>query len=109
MFNTISSINPLVFISTPIERLFLVLSPKSLAGMAVPPNLPTIATRMTSPQVNHKSGVFNNPISVRKPVNTKNKGKSKETETSSTLSTMIRRKLVMGGITTPARKAPNSA
>jgi hypothetical protein len=109
IFSTISSIKPLVFINAPIDKLFFQFSPTILAASALPPNFPATATIITSPQVIHKCPSFSNPISVRKPVKTKNSGSNKTRLTSSILSTTIFLKLKSGGIITPARKAPNNA
>ena len=57
----------------------------------------------------HKLGLFNNPISVRSPVDTKKSGRNNASETSSTFSVMIFRNLIFSGMTTPAMNAPNSA
>ena len=92
IFNTISSISPRVFIKIPMDRLSFHVSPSIRAVKAPPMNLPLTATRINKPQIIHKCGVLSNPISVRNPVNTKNNGSSKVTETSSILSIMSLRK-----------------
>ena len=68
-----------------------------------------MATSMNTPHIHHSSGLFNSPISVRNPVETKNKGRNNASETSSTFSVMILRNFTLLGITTPAMNAPNSA
>ncbi|OQC43702.1 MAG: hypothetical protein BWX61_01144 [Bacteroidetes bacterium ADurb.Bin035] len=107
--STISSINPRVFISIPSDKLSLHDSPINLAVNAPPTNFPIIAIKIKTKQTVHKYGVFNNPISVLSPVNTKNNGKNRETETSSIFSIINFLKLILVGIITPARKAPNNA
>ena len=92
IFNTISSISPRVFIKIPIERLSFHVSPRMRAVKAPPINFPLTATKIKIPQIIHKCGELSNPISVRSPVNTKNKGNSKVTDTSSILSIINLRK-----------------
>jgi len=104
-----NSINPRVFIKAPMFRLSFQLSPVNRVASVVPPNIPTIAISVNIPHIPHSSGVLSSPISVLKPVDTKNRGKNNANETSSTFSVRIFRNLMFEGMTTPAKKAPNRA
>lgn len=53
MLRTMSSISPRVFISVPRAAALRQPRPVSRAATKVPPNFPTVATRMISPQMNH--------------------------------------------------------
>ena len=68
-----------------------------------------MATSIKTPHIHHRSGLFSSPISVRNPVETKNKGRNRASDTSSTFSVMILRNFTLLGITTPAMNAPNNA
>ena len=107
--NTTSSINPRVFMSAPMYRLSFQLSPTNRAENIAPPNFPAMATTMKIRHSHHNSGLFRRPISVRNPVDTKNKGRNRARDTSSTFSVMILRNLMFPGMTTPAIKAPKRA
>src|SRR5689334_21674772 len=54
IFNTINSINPLVFINAPSERESFQDWPTNFAASILPPNLPPTATAMIQPKATHK-------------------------------------------------------
>ena len=85
IFSATSSISPRVFISVPIVKLSFQDSPTKRAGLLI------------------------NPISVRNPVKAKKRGRKKTRAISSTFSIITLRNPMLGGITTPAMKAPNRA
>ena len=67
-FNTISSINPRVFIKAPKTPASRHESPERRAATIVPPNFPTVATRMIAPQTSQSCQSPSSVISVRRPV-----------------------------------------
>lgn len=86
-FKTISSMRPRVFIKMPRETACLQGRPVSHAATLLPPNFPSDAIRMITPQIIHSFAPVNRPICVRIPVNAKNAGSSKT----------ITRSLIFGG------------
>ena len=109
MFNATNSINPRVFISVPIVKLSFHDSPTKRAATAQPPSFPATATVINNRQTPQSAGLLINPISVRNPVKAKKSGRKKTRAMSSTFSIITLRNPRLGGITTPAMKAPNRA
>ena len=109
IFSATSSISPRVFISVPIVKLSFQDSPTKRAATAHPPSFPATATVISSRQTPQSAGLLINPISVRNPVKAKKRGRKKTRAISSTFSIITLRNPMLGGITTPAMKAPNRA
>jgi hypothetical protein len=77
--STMSSIRPRVFIRIPSAVLSRQPSPVSRAATNDPPNLPSVATRMMSPQTSQSVAPLTSLICVRMPVNAKKIGRNSTT------------------------------
>ena len=66
--STISSVSPRVFISVPITDEARQSKPVSLAAIAAPKNLPTIATAISKPVTHQRTGRSSSPTFVFRPV-----------------------------------------
>ncbi len=79
MLRMTNSIRPRVFINVPRPAASRRGMPVSQAANVDPPNFPTVATRMISPQYIHICGPLTSPTLVRNPVNAKNNGSKRVT------------------------------
>ena len=104
MLTTTISINPRVFIRTPIAAASRQEKRTARALIIAPPNLPTIATMMTSAQQSHSVGVVSMPMFIRSPVTAKKSGRK-----IMLMPRICSASFSFFGMIAPARNAPNSA
>ena len=109
MFSKTSSINPRVFISTPMELASRQDMPEMRAATVDPPNFPTIATLIIKTVKNQLAAPLTRPMLVRKPLKAKNMGSKSTMARSFNFSVRACTKAGCFGMITPIRKAPNRA
>jgi hypothetical protein len=68
MLSTISSIRPRVFIRVPMAAASRQRRPVSCAAMKLPPNLPSVASRISAPATAQSAGSPIRLMSVRRPL-----------------------------------------
>src|SRR5580704_11093114 len=108
-FSTISSISPRVFINAPSAAASRQLKPVKRAATHVPPNFPTVATKIIRPQRSQASQPDTRSMRVLIPVNAKKAGNNRTVTICSNCRVKVRATALSCGITAPKTKAPNTA